>query len=247
MATVVEVRTTQGNFQVNLFDQKTPKTVENFLAYVNSGAFFNTVVHRSVDDFVMQTGGFQFEDDFPLVEVTTAAAVQNEPELSNVRGTLAMAKLGGDANSATSQWFVNLSDNSSNLDVQNGGFTVFGQVLGDGMDVVDAIAQLPVFNLCPAQNPQCALASMPLQDFTSEDANNSVEIKDENLVLIQDVVVIDADTNTHPELTPKANTLIKNNNGSSGGGNSGSGSGGGSLSWLVVLAAGALSFRRWRK
>lgn len=68
------------------------------------------------------------------------------PGRSNVRGTVAMAKLGGDPDSATSQWFFNLVDNSANLDVQNGGFTVFGQVIGEGMSVVDTIALLPRVN-----------------------------------------------------------------------------------------------------
>ncbi|WP_416306488.1 peptidylprolyl isomerase [Neptunicella sp. SCSIO 80796] len=230
-ATVVEVQTSMGSFQVNLFDNATPKTVENFLAYVNSGEYFHTVVHRSMPDFVVQSGGFKFEDDFPITEVVTSAAVANEPELSNVRGTLAMAKLGGKPNSATSQWFVNLDDNSANLDVQNGGFTVFGQVLGDGMDVVDAIAALPRFNLGDAFD------NMPLRDFTEEDADNGVALTEQNLVMINDIVVIDADVTTHPEITPTPNTLIDSVDNSSGS------SGGGSFGWLVLVLGLSVGYR----
>ena len=73
-----------------------------------------------------------------------------------------MAKLGGDPNSATSQWFINLNDNSANLDAQNGGFTVFGEVIGDGMTVVDALAALPTFTV--SGNP-----NFPLNNYTSAD------------------------------------------------------------------------------
>ncbi|WP_438864440.1 peptidylprolyl isomerase [Neptunicella sp.] len=230
-ATVVEVQTSMGSFEVNLFDNATPKTVENFLAYVNSGEYYQTIVHRSVPDFVVQTGGFKFEGDFPITEVVTSAAVINEPELSNVRGTIAMAKQRGKPNSATSQWFINLTNNSVNLDTDNGGFTVFGQVLGDGMDVVDAIAALSIFNMCSSQNPYCALSDIPLADYTAEDAQNEVELSGQNLVMINDIVVIDADVTTHPEITPAPNTLIDSVDNNSGSGSSG----GGSFGWLVMM------------
>tara|TARA_B100000749_G_scaffold254619_1_gene222201 strand:- start:1229 stop:1621 length:393 start_codon:yes stop_codon:yes gene_type:complete len=105
-ATVVEIRTNMGNISVNLFDEATPETVENFLEYVNSGAYANNVVHRSEPDFVVQAGGFTYNNTLPLDNVATGVAVVNEPELSNVRGTIAMAKQAGDPNSATSQWLL---------------------------------------------------------------------------------------------------------------------------------------------
>jgi peptidyl-prolyl cis-trans isomerase A (cyclophilin A) len=180
----------------------------------------------------------QYNNAFPLTSVATSPAVINEPKLSNVRGTIAMAKLGGQPNSATSQWFINLANNSAGgaaLDTQNKGFTVFGQVLGDGMQVVDAIAAVSRFNLGGAAT------SIPLRNYTSTDASNNVEITEENLVLITDIVVTDAAINTHSEITPVANTLINSSN--NGGGNS-SGSGGGSMSWLIGLLAGVRLLRR---
>ena len=135
-ATIVEFTTSHGNFTVNLHDETTPITVSNFLKYINDGDYDNTVVHRVVPDFVMQAGGFEFTGTFPLTAIATDSTIQNEPVYSNVRGTIAMAKVGGNENSATSQWFVNLSDNSAGgpqLDSQNGGFTVFGEVI-EGME-----------------------------------------------------------------------------------------------------------------
>ena len=128
-ATIVQFQTVLGPFEVNLYDQSTPATVANFLAYVNAGAYDNVVVHRVVGGFVVQGGGFTYEGTETFADVVRNTPVVNEPKFSNVRGTIAMAKLSGDANSATNQWFINLGDNSANLDVQNGGFTVFGQVI----------------------------------------------------------------------------------------------------------------------
>ena len=217
-ATVVEVRTVLGNIQVNLFDETTPATVANFLEYVNSGAYANNIVHRVEPGFVVQAGGFQSSFD----AVPTGTPVTNEPALSNVRGTIAMAKLGSSPNSATSQWFFNLADNGANLDVQNGGFTVFGQVIGDGMQVVDAIAAIDRYN------QGGAFTSLPLIDYDGSSA-----IAEANIVLITDVVVVDYTTATNTQLNPATNTRI---NASSGGSSSPS-SGGGSAGWLLALLA----------
>ncbi|MFM7243556.1 MAG: peptidylprolyl isomerase, partial [Planctomycetaceae bacterium] len=148
-----------GKVFVELFDKEgpgrlrtTPATAANFLSYVDGGHYKDTFIHRSVPGFVVQGGGFTATGNpFSIGNVTQFAAVVNEPKPSsttaanNVRGTIAMAKLGSDANSATNQWFFNLADNSANLDNQNGGFTVFGRVLGNGMAAVDAMAQVPRF------------------------------------------------------------------------------------------------------
>ncbi len=160
--TTVRVITSLGDFEIELFDDVTPITVANFLNYVNSGRFNGTVIHRSVSNFVIQGGWLTFDQAAnQLNPIVTDAAIQNEFSVSNTRGTVAMAKVGGDPNSATSQWFVNLADNSGNLDGQNGGFTAFGRVLGDGMTVVDAIAALPTFTLA-------GIPDFPLVNYISD-------------------------------------------------------------------------------
>lgn len=174
----------QNNVDIRLFDQFAPLTVANFLKYsngttTNGGSYDNTVIHRSIANFVVQGGGYSFN---PYVTVVRDDPVTNEFTLPNVRGTIAMAKVssGPDpVNSATSEWFFNLVDNSSNLDNQNGGFTVFGAVIGNGMDVVDAIANLPVFNKTALNT---AFASLPLIDYTEPDA-----VTPDNLVRLNSV------------------------------------------------------------
>lgn len=217
-ATVVLVKTSLGNFEVNLYDQTTPANVANFLSYVNNGSYQNTIVHRTEKGFVAQAGGFRFSGNnaAPFTAVATQAAVKNEPKWSNVRGTIAMAKVSGNANSATNQWFINLADNSSNLDLQNSGFTVFGQVTGTGMEVVDAIAALP--------NQFSTIAnftSLPLRNYSAADAQAKVPVTAAHLVVIESITVINNDVNSAASLQPKPNTLITapvaNNDSSSGG------------------------------
>jgi peptidyl-prolyl cis-trans isomerase A (cyclophilin A) len=164
--TIVRVTGNMGEFDIQLLDAWTPKTTANFLGYVQRGDFGNSIIHRSVPGFVVQGGGYTLRSN-KIAPVSARPPVTNEPSFSNVRGTVAMAKLGGDPNSATSEWFVNLSDNSANLDNQNGGFTVFGVVLGNGMAVADAIAALPT------NNYGGAFSQLPLRKPTL-DADNFV-------------------------------------------------------------------------
>jgi len=159
--TVVRFTTNQSGsnnlIYTELFDQvgpsrTTPLTAANFLAYANAGRYTNTIIHRSIANFMIQGGGFtqptaasNVPAGYPAT-IAQFAAVQNEFGNSNIRGTIAMAKLGSDPNSATNQWFFNTADNSGNLDNQNGGFTAFGRVLGTGMGVVDALAAIPKYD-----------------------------------------------------------------------------------------------------
>ena len=162
---------------VELFDQAgpgrtrtTPLTTANFLAYANAGRYQNTILHRSVPGFIVQAGGFT-QPTAPSGQaggspttIATYAPVTNEPGNSNIRGTIAMAKVGGDPNSATDQWFFNLADNRAHLDSQNGGFTAFGQVLGTGMSVVDSLAAVPFYGAVDFYN-NGALTDLPLRNI----------------------------------------------------------------------------------
>ncbi|MDC3211848.1 peptidylprolyl isomerase [Pseudoalteromonas distincta] len=214
-ATIVEMNTSQGVIEINLFDQQTPKTVANFLSYVQDDSYNETVIHRSVSNFVIQGGGFTFSDS--LDAITTKPAVENEPVFSNVKGTIAMAKLSGDANSATSQWFFNITDNSAALDTQNGGFTVFGQITAASQSTLDKIAALV----------HCG--ETPVVDITAEQcASTDVTISSANLVTIQNVAVMDDDPNSAAGLTVTENTLVD-----SGTSTDSSSSSGGGLIWLL--------------
>jgi peptidyl-prolyl cis-trans isomerase A (cyclophilin A) len=234
-ATIVEFRTNMGDIQVNLYDNATPETVANFLNYVNNGLYTNSIFHRSVTDFVIQGGGFVYNNVLPLDEVPPFDPVVNEPEFANVRGTIAMAKVGGDPNSATSQWFFSLADNTAILDAQNGGFTVFGEVVDPTMDVVDAIASLPIFNFGGAT------AETPLQNFTQQDFDAGTLPDGTQLIVISEIVVIDSTVDSAAGLNPPANT---------GGpaapppATSGGGGGGGSFGFIGLFAL--LLVRRFR-
>lgn len=131
------VETNRGNFTLELFEKEAPKTVTNFLEYVDSGFYKGTIFHRVIEGFVVQGGGFTKE----LAKKETNKPIKNEAKeaLKNLRGTIAMARTSA-PNSATSQFYINLQDNPS-LDYRpwNVGYAVFGKVI-DGMNVVDNIS-----------------------------------------------------------------------------------------------------------
>ena len=145
----------------------TKKTVKNFLKYVKNDLYDNSILHRSVPGFVLQGGGFvapsapSSEGGVP-VPINSYGTVKNQPGNSNLRGTIAMAKIAGDPDSATSQWYINLEDNIS-LDSQNEGFTVFGHVMGDGMSVVDDLSSANVYNNGESYKRQLEIYSWLLQ------------------------------------------------------------------------------------
>jgi cyclophilin family peptidyl-prolyl cis-trans isomerase len=223
-ATIVEIETDLGTIEINLYDNATPATVSNFLSYVNSGAFTDSILHRSIPGFVIQGGGYITDINAQVSNITTSPAVTNEPVYSNVRGTIAMAKLGEDPNSATSQWFINLANNASNLDVQNGGFTVFGEVTA-GMNVIDDIAALPRYNF------GSAFTDLPLQNYLAADFTNSVPVDNTHLVIVTAVTVTDTTVNSAASLNPTPTTRNTTPPGNGGGG----GGGGGSFALFSLL------------
>lgn len=200
---VVELQTNNpfGNqsFFLELFDKKgvaerkTKATVKNFLKYVKNGLYDQSIFHRSVSDFVIQGGGFSApvvssaEGGMPS-DIRDYGMVENQPGNSNLQGTVAMAKLGGQPDSATNQWFVNLSDNTF-LDEQNGGFTVFGKVLGSGMDVVEDLASADVFNFggvvsqLPLWTPPGNIVDVQPEDYLTIDSARKLGAKKQPFIL----------------------------------------------------------------
>jgi cyclophilin family peptidyl-prolyl cis-trans isomerase len=138
---VVVLDTSMGYIKVELFKDKAPITVKNFLQYVEDGHYDGTIFHRVIKDFMIQGGGLTAD----MKEKKTRDPIKNEAGngLSNVRGTMAMART-PDPDSATAQFYINVKD-SSRLDRKpgegNGGYAVFGQVI-EGMDVADKIAEV---------------------------------------------------------------------------------------------------------
>ena len=191
--TLVRVDTSVGPIDIQLYESTAPRTVSNFLSYVQSGAYDGSFFHRLVRGFVLQGGGLKWSDTSTpgLSAVTVAAPVGNEfsASRSNIRGTVAMAKVDGNPDSATNQWFVNLADNSANLDSQNGGFTVFGKVLTPSMVVVDALVQLPLVNASSCTNLGSLATALSQVPMPSKPANCE-SLRASNLVQINSAKVL---------------------------------------------------------
>ncbi len=189
-----------GTIDVELYDDQAPITVRNFLKYAGIGYYDNIIIHRSIPGFVIQSGGYMnvmtpFGPAYVAPSLGKFPPIQNEfsSSRSNIRSTITMAKLPGNPDSATSEWFFNLADNSTNLDNQNGGFTVFGRVLdtgpGTGMNVVDAIAGLKVckvvvniFNV--VTDPACSVYNSAFTDLPVDNFDSAVGLQPSNLVLV---------------------------------------------------------------
>jgi peptidyl-prolyl cis-trans isomerase B (cyclophilin B) len=138
----VALETSKGTIVIELYPDKAPKSVDNFLKYVKAGHYDNTVFHRVIDGFMVQGGGF----DAGMKQKPTRPPIVNEADngLTNVRGTLAMART-SDPNSASAQFFINVVDNGflnfKSKTPQGWGYAVFGKVV-EGMEVADAIAKV---------------------------------------------------------------------------------------------------------
>ncbi len=130
-APVVVMDTSLGTIKIELNEEKAPITVKNFLSYVDDKFYDNTIFHRVISNFMIQGGGFEPG----MKEKGTKAPIKNESGLSNVRGSIAMART-NNVDSATAQFFINVVDNAESLDKPR--YCVFGKVIL-GMDVVDKI------------------------------------------------------------------------------------------------------------
>ncbi len=146
----VQFQTSAGDFVIELNAEKAPKTVENFLQYVNDKHYEGTVFHRVIDGFMVQGGGFTLA----MAQKPTRGPIPLEAAngLRNDRGTIAMAR-SGNPNSATAQFFVNVVDNPGlNAPQPDGfGYAVFGRV-SSGMETIDKIRALPTGNKSGMQN-----------------------------------------------------------------------------------------------
>ncbi|MCW3062683.1 MAG: alkaline phosphatase [Capsulimonas sp.] len=177
--TVARYSTSAGFINMRLFGSTKPITVANFMHYMNEGAWDTTFFHRSAKDFVIQGGGFNVGTNNVIGSVHSEGDIQNEPGISNLRGTVAMARRDdnnpattADINSATNQWFFNLSNSNTFLNSSNGGFTVFGQVLDDGsLQVMDAIAAIGTVN---ASSINSAFDTLPVKDAPAVIARGSL-------------------------------------------------------------------------
>ena len=196
---VVRFSTSLGNMDVFLDAANYPLNVANFLAYVNSGAYSNTFIHRSIASFIFQGGGYYVSGDKNYPHITVNGAVTGEHKDSNVRGTIALALTGGadSADSGTSEWFLNLVDNTA-LDTyanNQGPFTAFGHVIEGDLATMDAIGNVPTYNASNVvvSSDAGVFTDLPLINF--DDTTGSVDI-DPDLVYIKSVALI--------PLTPKA-------------------------------------------
>jgi cyclophilin family peptidyl-prolyl cis-trans isomerase len=213
--TTVRIDTSDGPINVKLFDAQAPQTVTNFLNYALPGAYDNSIFHRlSSSPSVLQGGGFTFDAASPsLVPIPTNPAVQNEFGASNIKGTLAMAKLANDPNSATDQFYFNLANNTG-LDSTNGGFTVFGQIVGsDDQTVLDQLAATPV------KVESSPFNEIPLVNYTG--TNFPTDTKASNFLIVKDIAIVNRDefltyslvSNSNPTLVaasidPNDNALV---------------------------------------
>lgn len=133
------IDTTMGQIELELYSSRTPKTVENFIRYAESGFYNDTLFHRVIPNFMVQGGGF----DTKFVQKATQKPVRNEANafIPNLRGTISMART-NNPDSATSQFFINVVDNASlNKSASNPGYAVFGKVI-HGLDVADKMSKV---------------------------------------------------------------------------------------------------------
>jgi peptidyl-prolyl cis-trans isomerase A (cyclophilin A) len=204
-ATIVRFQTTLGNIDIRLYDSATPLHAANLLNYINSNRYDGTFIHRSAknqsgEDFVIQGGGYKILSSLlaqPIesgwTRIQSFGNVTNEPGISNLRGTVALAK-GTGISSGSSEWFINLNNDNVFLDLpppQSNSFTVFGRVLGNGMAVADAIAALDRVNArvsTPMGTKNSAFSEVPVLDIDKVVAQQ--DVRNDDVVQLIDALVL---------------------------------------------------------
>lgn len=206
-ATIIRFQTTLGNIDARLYDSATPLHTSNILNYINSDRYDGTFIHRSADsyrrdangnyildnmgnripfNFVVQGGGYKINTSLfgSVSSVQSFGNVPNEPGISNLRGTLALAKSTG-ISSGTSQWFINLDDDNNFLDQPpptSNSFTVFGRLIRNTITVADTIASLPTVNAGGA------FSELPVTDFAK--VIQMQDVTNNEAVVVSDVRVM---------------------------------------------------------
>jgi cyclophilin family peptidyl-prolyl cis-trans isomerase/uncharacterized cupredoxin-like copper-binding protein len=186
--TVVNLQTNlpapDNSIPLMLTNSATPQTVANFLQYITSGEYANTIIHRSVPGFVIQGGGYDTNGTL-IASTGTIPGESSTATLKNTTGTIAMALSTG-PNSATSEWYINLGNNSELDNSSDGGpFTAFGQVLYNGLQTADAIAALPIVD----DTANDAWNTIPVQGPSSENGETVSSIPNADFVILNPVIV----------------------------------------------------------
>jgi peptidyl-prolyl cis-trans isomerase A (cyclophilin A) len=185
--TTAVIKTSLGDVPLTLFDSSAPITSDNFKGYMDRGDWDNTIIHRSISNFIIQGGWLHPEGDKDFSLVPSAGFIDDEYDDSrpNTGSTFAMAK--NDPNTSSTNWFVSLKDNAQNLDFQAGGFAAFARVIGDGMEVMGAIEQLQTgtYRNVTLDGDGFSLSDLPLTEITAESPLDS------ELVVVSSIERID--------------------------------------------------------
>jgi cyclophilin family peptidyl-prolyl cis-trans isomerase len=206
---LVRFTTPAGIFELELFDQQTPLTVQNFLQYVSSGRYDNTIFHRLVPDSFILSGGFELVAGTPssLNPIVVNPAVPTELGISNLLGTIGMFRPAGQPNGATSQFYFNLTNNANGPlinDTNDGGFAAFGQLRGNGLSIIQGFAELT------PQNRGGSFDQIPLQNYPAPPGGNFPgDTTAANYALINGITIVrqrDADNGDALAFTIPANT-----------------------------------------
>lgn len=198
--TIVSVQTSLGEFYVEVDEQAAPITAGNFLNYVRNDRYDHTFVHGATGNSVIRGGGFNWEGCGAAPIETDDAIPKEDTGLSNLNGTIAALRPSQEIDGATSQWFINLGD-APVLDTLDGGYAVFGKVLGNGIDVVRAISVSTPIRLAGL------FLETPSINYNEEFLDCQQFSRDNLIQILMDVVTVDSD-NSVPSASYDSSTNL---------------------------------------